>query len=160
MITAKKTIGKNHYIDHAKHELEKHLLKFTELFIEFSKLYPEIKMKQGKGKETESPGVCFTEGIQLQPMETRVQSKVRYFVKGGGSTKKSSSNERKGQDLLSTKQGKKIAQVKEQHRKLQTKKSIWPHTRRIAEKNKSQQKKQSTEKLRVSQHKKNKKRKD
>jgi len=42
---SKKRIGKNEYIHHAKHVLEK---TQTETFIEFSNLHPEIKVKQRK----------------------------------------------------------------------------------------------------------------
>ena len=42
---SKKRIGKNEYIHHAKHVLEK---TQTEAFIEFSNLHPEVKVKQRK----------------------------------------------------------------------------------------------------------------
>ena len=42
---AKKRIGKNDYIHHAKHVLEK---TQTETFIEFSALHPQVKVKQWK----------------------------------------------------------------------------------------------------------------
>lgn len=42
---AKKRIGKNDYIHHAKHVLEK---TQTEAFIEFSALHPQVKVKQWK----------------------------------------------------------------------------------------------------------------
>ena len=82
-----------------------------------------------------------TEGIQPQQMETK-ESNLNSGIsrKNAAQERKAAAKRERDKAYYQQNKAKKIAQVKERRKKLQAEKSIRPHTRSIAEKNKRQQK--------------------
>ena len=80
-----------------------------------------------------------TEGIQPQQMETK-QSDLNSGIsrKKAAQERKAAAKRERDKAYYQQNKAKKIAQVKERRKKLQAEKSIRPHTRSIAEKNKRQ----------------------
>ena len=80
-----------------------------------------------------------TEGIQPQQMETK-ESNLNSGIsrKKAAQERKAAAKRERDKAYYQQNKAKKIAQVKERRKKLQAEKSIRPHTRSIAEKNKRQ----------------------
>ena len=78
-----------------------------------------------------------TEGIQPQQMETK-ESNLNSGIsrKKAAQERKAAAKRERDKAYFQQNKSKQIAQVKERRKKLQAEKSIRPHTRSIAEKNK------------------------